>query len=131
MTCVPVSGASTPSWWPGASGFVTGRGLQDVLGHVDRHAPGDAQGDGVAGAGVDVELLAPGPGDVEGGEEGVLGEVVDSDGLELGAEGLDHGCEQVVGLGALDGDALEAALDGLGLGEADDDGEGAGVAVGI
>ena len=47
--------------------------------------------------------------------------------IEFAAKGLDDVGEQVVCLGAVDDDALEAALDRLGLGEADDDREGAAV----
>lgn len=101
------------------------RVVEDVLLDVDRDAGGDAESDGVGGPAVDLQDVPLGGADAELGEEGVLGEVVDADGLECPAERLDDGREQIVGLRSLERDALQPAFDGLGLWEADDDGEGA------
>ena len=62
-------------------------GFEHVFLDEDRDVVGDAQGDGVGGAGVDVDQVAVGFFDVECGEEGVVGEVGDGDGVELGAPG--------------------------------------------
>ena len=95
-----------------------------MFGDEDGDVAGDAQGDGVGGAGVDFDGLAV-LADDEPGEEGVILEVVDDDAFELAVELLDDAGEEFVGVGARGGLALEAAVDGEGLVVADDDGEGA------
>ena len=107
---------------------VIGRGgdaglLDDPFFGEDGDLFGDSEGDGVGGAGVDVDEVAVGPCDGELGDEGAVFEVGDGDGFEGGAEPFDGGGEEVVGHGAWEFHAFEAASYGGGFDDADDDGE--------
>jgi len=86
---------------------------------------GNAEGDGVGGAGIHFDGFSAGAAvaDDEFGEEGVVLEVVDEDAFELGAEFFDDVGEEFVGLGAWGGLVFEAAINGQSFDGANDDGE--------
>src|SRR4051794_25631557 len=72
--------------------------FEDVFSHVDGNDGGNSQGDGIAGAAVDLDGLPVLP-DVDPGEEGVGLEVVDLDAVDVAAHTLDDVGEEVVGEG--------------------------------
>src|SRR5262249_11259230 len=79
--------------------------IEDGFLDEDRHFGADGEGDGVAGAGVDLEVLAVLVED-EARVEGLVGEVVDDDLGELAAELLDDAAQEVVGERAANGHVL-------------------------
>src|SRR5579883_400242 len=94
--------------------------VQHGLFYKDRHFGANGQRDGVAGARVDFQVLAVLVED-EARVEGLVGEIVDDDLGELGAELLDHAAEEVVGEGPADRHVLHRYGDGVGLELADPD----------
>jgi len=102
----------------------TGDFIEDVFSDIDGGVIDDAEGDGVGGSGVDFQLFAVAV-DVKGGEKGVFAEIVDDDFFEGATHLGDDAVEEVVGHGSRGGDFLEAAVDGDGFADADDDGESA------
>src|SRR3954454_25278934 len=92
----------------------------DLLGGEDRRPRADGQREGVAGAGVDLQLAAVGL-QRDGGEEGVLAQLGDRHLLAGDVELAEHVAQQVVGHRARRGGALELHEDRGGLGMADPD----------
>src|SRR3990172_1342334 len=94
--------------------------LQHRLLGVDRHLRAHRQGDGVAGARVDLQAL---PVHVQGdaGEERIVRQVVHKDVGHSRAEAVDDGTEQGVGEGPGDGDLLEPHGDRVRLSRPDPD----------
>src|SRR3990170_4150199 len=101
--------------------------LQHRLLGVDRHLRAHRQGDGVAGARVDLQAL---PVHVQGdaGEERVVRQVAHENVGHSRAEAVDDGTEQVVGEGPGDGDLLKPHGDRVRLSRPDPDRE---IAVGF
>src|SRR5439155_22800085 len=89
--------------------------IQDGLVGEDRHLYADGQGDRVAGPRVDLHVASVHL-EHDAGEEGVVGEVVDDDVFDAGAQAIDDRAQQVVGEGPGDGHFLEADGDGVRLG---------------
>ena len=86
----------------------------------DGHLRADSEGEGIARARVDLHRGAVEVED-DAGVEGVVREVVHEDVVDVRAERLDDGAQEVVGEGAGDGDFLELDGDGVGFGRANPD----------
>jgi hypothetical protein len=111
--------------------FIVGWGhhaslLDDGFIREDGDVGCDSECDRVGGACVDVDEVAVGAGDGELGDEGAVDEVDDGDRFEGRAESFDGAREEVVGHGAWEFHAFEAASDRGGFDDPDHDGEGAG-----
>src|SRR6202035_1342245 len=83
---------------------------------------GNPQRDRVAGPAVDLDQLPVLP-DEDLGEEGVVLQVVDLDAFDLPAKLVDDAGQQIVRLRPRGGNALQAAVDGIGFVVPDHDGE--------
>ncbi len=96
--------------------------LEDLAVDVDGAVPAQGQGDGVGGAGVEGHGLA-GVVHPDDGVEGVVAELGDDDLVDLRVEAAGDVLQEVVGHGARGGGLFELEGDGVGLEDADPDGQ--------
>ena len=84
--------------------------VEDLLGDVDRDVDRHGDGDGVAGAGVDLDQLSF-VANPQLGEVGVVRQLADEDVLEFAPEELDRAGQEVVGQGPGGGQPFDPAVD--------------------
>src|SRR5439155_24565314 len=98
-----------------------GRLREQLLRDEDRPVETERERDRIARSGVDRELLATGPLEMEGGEVRVVPEIADDDPVEPGAEALDQLLHQIVRQRAGRGHPLDLERDRLCLEWSDPD----------
>src|SRR5260370_15765417 len=98
------------------------RFFDHVLRHVDRHFRRYRYRDSVAGPTIDFDQLAV-LADAQPGEIGVLTQLVDVNVLQVAAEVVDDGADQIMRHGAGPHDSLDAPVDAQRLEQADHDGK--------